>query len=106
MKVPFDAPNISGLVQKIVRGPTPTVPNQYSEFVRRLCSEMLNRNPKGRPSSDDILKRPKIQSIVRQMLDEASGTSNLQQLTPDEVSKLAAAPPPPPPPAGFRKGDP
>mmetsp|Transcript_54094 Transcript_54094/g.142495 ORF Transcript_54094/g.142495 Transcript_54094/m.142495 type:complete len:555 (+) Transcript_54094:115-1779(+) len=71
LKVPFDAPNISGLVQKIIRGPVPVVPNTYSDFVRQLCSEMLNRNPNQRPSADDILKRPKMQAIVRQMLDEA-----------------------------------
>lgn len=71
LKVPFDAPNISGLVQKIIRGPVPVVPNTYSDFVRQLCSEMLNRNPNQRPTADDILKRPKMQAIVRQMLDEA-----------------------------------
>merc|ERR1719161_1556351 len=38
LKVPFDAPNISGLVQKIIRSPTPSVPAKYSEFVRNICS--------------------------------------------------------------------
>eukprot|EP00930_Biecheleria_cincta_P021330 TRINITY_DN15838_c1_g2_i1.p1 TRINITY_DN15838_c1_g2~~TRINITY_DN15838_c1_g2_i1.p1 ORF type:complete len:561 (-),score=80.13 TRINITY_DN15838_c1_g2_i1:33-1676(-) len=69
-KVPFDASNISGLVQKIIRGPMPTPPAKYSEFTRGLISEMMNRNPGKRPSTDDILKRPQIQAIVRQMLDE------------------------------------
>lgn len=71
LKVPFDAPSISGLVQKICRGPIPTVPNSYSSFTRQLCAEMLNRNPGSRPSPDDILQRPRIQSIVKEMLDEA-----------------------------------
>jgi NIMA (never in mitosis gene a)-related kinase 1/4/5 len=84
LKVPFDAPNISGLVQKIIRGPVPIIPNTYSEFIRLLCGEMLNRTPGKRPSTDDILKRPKIQAIVRQMLDEA-------QVTP-EVAKAACDP--------------
>eukprot|EP00933_Yihiella_yeosuensis_P004874 TRINITY_DN109276_c0_g1_i1.p1 TRINITY_DN109276_c0_g1~~TRINITY_DN109276_c0_g1_i1.p1 ORF type:complete len:522 (-),score=94.00 TRINITY_DN109276_c0_g1_i1:243-1808(-) len=71
LKVPFDAPNISGLVQKIIRGPLPVVPNTYSEFIRQLVGEMLNRDPRKRPSTDDILRRSKIQAIVKQMLQEA-----------------------------------
>jgi len=70
LKVPFDAPNISSLVQRILRGPIPTVPVTYSEFTRGLVAEMLDRTPSKRPSTDEILKRPQIQSIVRQMLDE------------------------------------
>lgn len=71
LKVPFDAPNISSLVQRICRGPIPTVPSPYSEFIRGLVAEMLDRSPSKRPSTDEILKRPQIQNIVRQMLDEA-----------------------------------
>jgi len=72
-KVPFDAPNISGLVQRIIRGPIPQVPNQYSAWVRELTGQMLNRDPKKRPGSDEILKKTNIQTLVRQMLDEAQG---------------------------------
>jgi len=71
LKVPFDAPNIPGLVQKIVRGPTPSVPAAYSEFVRTLCSQMLSRNPDARPSPEDILEKPRIRTIVQEMVGEA-----------------------------------
>eukprot|EP00930_Biecheleria_cincta_P023226 TRINITY_DN16811_c0_g1_i1.p1 TRINITY_DN16811_c0_g1~~TRINITY_DN16811_c0_g1_i1.p1 ORF type:complete len:430 (+),score=69.57 TRINITY_DN16811_c0_g1_i1:50-1339(+) len=71
LKVPFDAANIQGLVQKITSSPMPAAPRGYSEFTCRLISEMMNRNPAKRPSTDDILKRPQIQAIVRQMLDDA-----------------------------------
>merc|ERR1719188_1148068 len=64
LKVPFDATNISSLVQKICRGTLPSVPAKYSEFIRQLCSEMLSRSPTSRPSSDEMLKRSKIQAIV------------------------------------------
>merc|ERR1719174_1794516 len=60
LKVPFDAQNISGLVQKICRGPTPQITG-YSEFTRGLASEMLNRNASLRPSAEIILQRPRIQ---------------------------------------------
>lgn len=71
LRVPFDAPNLSSLVQKICRGPTPTIPSTYSEGVRQLCTEMLQRNPDRRPSAGDILQKPLIQAVVRKLLDEA-----------------------------------
>mmetsp|Transcript_61653 Transcript_61653/g.133512 ORF Transcript_61653/g.133512 Transcript_61653/m.133512 type:complete len:598 (-) Transcript_61653:278-2071(-) len=72
LKVPFDAPNIPGLVQKITRGTVPSVPSTYSPFVRQLCGEMLNRNPDARPSTDDILQRPAINAVVKQSVEEES----------------------------------
>merc|ERR1719159_1785865 len=75
LKVPFDAPSISGLVQKITRGTIPTIPATYSSFTRQLCTEMLNRNPNGRPSTEDILQRPRIQSIVKDLLGEAQAVA-------------------------------
>jgi len=71
LKVPFDAANISGLVQKICRGPTPVIVASYSDFVKNLCTEMLSRNQSGRPSAESVLQRPRMQGIVKQMLDEA-----------------------------------
>lgn len=88
-KVPFDAANISGLVQKICRGPTPMIGPGYSDFVRNLCSEMLNRNPNLRPSAETILQRPAIQDVVRQMLDEAQAA---QQEEMSKVGSDGAAP--------------
>lgn len=70
LKVPFDAPNIPGLVQKIVRGPIPPIQGAYSSFIKTLCVEMLERNTSKRPSTDDILKRPPVQAIVKQMLND------------------------------------
>lgn len=75
LKVPFDAPNIAGLVQKIVRGPIPSIPNSYSGFVGQLCSQMLDRNPNSRPGSAEILDRPRIRSIVDQMIEEAQAAN-------------------------------
>lgn len=70
-KVPFDASNISGLVQKICRGPTPEIQGRYDDFLKQLCKDMLSRSSSGRPSAETILQRPRMQSIVREMLEEA-----------------------------------
>lgn len=71
LRVPFDAPNMASLVQKILRSPVPTVPCTYSDGVRQLCGDMLQRNPDRRPGAGDILQKPIIQSMVRKLLDEA-----------------------------------
>jgi len=76
LKVPFDASNISGLVQKICRGPTPSLPGGYSDFLRQLSSEMLNRNPSMRPSAESILARPQMQAVVKQMLERAQAAQD------------------------------
>mmetsp|Transcript_18057 Transcript_18057/g.38584 ORF Transcript_18057/g.38584 Transcript_18057/m.38584 type:complete len:640 (+) Transcript_18057:144-2063(+) len=69
-EVPFNAPSISGLVQKIVKGPIPTVPSNYSGFVSGLVREMLNRDPQRRPGASDILSRPQIQAVVDRLAGE------------------------------------
>eukprot|EP00928_Gymnodinium_smaydae_P052587 TRINITY_DN3658_c0_g3_i1.p1 TRINITY_DN3658_c0_g3~~TRINITY_DN3658_c0_g3_i1.p1 ORF type:complete len:534 (+),score=103.25 TRINITY_DN3658_c0_g3_i1:187-1788(+) len=100
-RVPFDAPNIPGLVQKICRGPVPQIPQPYSDFTKKLCTEMLNRNPSARPSADDVLQRPRIQAIVRQMLDEAQaekgagGGDEVAAAMPSHANPKASPAPPP-----------
>jgi len=96
-KVPFDAPSISGLVQKICKGPIPSPPSTYSPFLRELCGQMLNRNPRLRPSADEVLKKPQIQAIVRQMLDDAQ--SDKPEVKPAERPQSAAEKASPCPPA-------
>lgn len=88
LKVPFDAPNIPGLVKKIVSAPVPPVPSTYSPFIRDLVNEMLNRNPDRRPSPEEILQRPRLQAIVKQMLEEA------QEAQAASGSVIAVIPPP------------
>lgn len=68
-RVPFDAPNITGLVRKICRDPAPPIGNGYSDFVKSLCAEMLGKNPRIRPSPENVLARPRIKDVVRKMLE-------------------------------------
>eukprot|EP00927_Polykrikos_kofoidii_P017270 TRINITY_DN17840_c6_g1_i1.p1 TRINITY_DN17840_c6_g1~~TRINITY_DN17840_c6_g1_i1.p1 ORF type:complete len:659 (+),score=113.34 TRINITY_DN17840_c6_g1_i1:274-1977(+) len=87
-KVPFDASNISGLVHKITKGPTPQISSGYSDFSRQLCCEMLNRSSDARPSAESILRRPRIQEVVRLMLEEAQAAhSQEDRQTPSATSE-------------------
>jgi NIMA (never in mitosis gene a)-related kinase len=72
-KVPFDAPDLRQLIQKITKGPAPEVPSEYSVAMRNLCKELLDLDPVKRPPAADILKKPVVQEMVRRMLDEVKG---------------------------------
>lgn len=97
LQVPFDAHSISGLVQKICYGPLPIVPDSYSDFLRRLCLQLLDRDPKKRPSADEVLQLPEIQKVVRQMLEEVR---SLQQQERKAKAVTATAPT-----GSYRKDD-
>jgi len=73
LRVPFDASDLRALIQRITCGPTPELPAGYSDALRNLYRELLDRDPLKRPPASDILKRPVIQEMVRKMLDEVKG---------------------------------
>jgi NIMA (never in mitosis gene a)-related kinase len=71
LRVPFDAKNLAGLVDKICDCPAPEIPNSYSKELRHVCTMMLHRNPDQRPSANDLIQLPILQGIVRKLLTEA-----------------------------------
>jgi len=75
-KVPFDAPNIAGLAHKICCGPAPQVTSGYSDFVRCLRSELLDRYPARAQRGDNSVEV--IQEVVRQMLNEAQAGESIE----------------------------
>mmetsp|Transcript_20087 Transcript_20087/g.46179 ORF Transcript_20087/g.46179 Transcript_20087/m.46179 type:complete len:368 (-) Transcript_20087:184-1287(-) len=70
LRVPFDAPNLQALVQKITRGPLPAVPSHYSLDLRQLCGDLLHRESDKRPSATDVIRRQFVQDEIRRMLQE------------------------------------
>lgn len=90
-RVPFDAPNIASLVQKIVRGSTPQLPMDYSTSLRETCNDMLNRNPGQRPEAAEMLKRPMIQEMVKVMLQELQEAGNSNEAARGSVTSDAGA---------------
>jgi NIMA (never in mitosis gene a)-related kinase len=51
----FDAQNMKGLIQKILKGTYPPLPEVYSPDLKKLLSEMLIKDPNKRPSIKKIL---------------------------------------------------
>lgn len=69
-RVPFDAPDLKTLIQRITKGPTPDLPSEYSPELRQLGRLLLNRDPAQRPQTGDVLKHPIVQNTVKKMLAE------------------------------------
>lgn len=70
LKKPFDAPNILSLVRKVVKEPLEEMPRSYSDSVKDLLGEMLNKSPDLRPSAAAVLSKPCMQRAVMQLLAE------------------------------------
>jgi len=76
-QVPFDAPDLRSLIQRITKGPLPQMPSGYSESIAGLIRELLDRDATKRPPCSEILKRPAVQDVVRRLLDEVKGSEEM-----------------------------
>merc|ERR1719161_682824 len=92
LKVPFDARDLKGLIQKITRGPTPSIPQgRYSDELRDLASELLQRDTKRRPGAAELLTWPLLQDQVRKLLGEAMGPEGAEGGSSDGGSSAPLA---------------
>lgn len=66
----FDASSMKGLVVKILRGTYPSIPSCYSQNLRDLIDEMLEKDPKKRPSVKKILEKDFLSSRISQLLSQ------------------------------------
>lgn len=78
-KVPFDAPDLKSLIERITKGATPEISSDYSTALRNLGKELLDRDPVRRPPAGEILKRPVVQEMVRRMLEEVKGEEEAKE---------------------------
>jgi NIMA (never in mitosis gene a)-related kinase len=77
LKHAFDAQNLKLLVLKIIRGTYPPIPNIYSPELRALVASMIQKEPRLRPSVNDVLALPLIQQRIGQYLEpEVSGAKS------------------------------
>ena len=64
----FDASSMKGLVVKILRGTYPSIPSVYSQNLRDLIDEMLQKDAQRRPSIKKILEKEFLSSRISQLL--------------------------------------
>lgn len=67
----FDADSMRGLILKILKGVPPQTPEAFSESLRSLVVELLTKDPDGRPSVDEVLRRPLVRAMILKLLQEA-----------------------------------
>lgn len=68
LRVPFEAQELPQLVERIVRGPLPRLPNSYSPHLSDLVSEMLIRDAFQRPAAAALLHRQLVQNEIKRLL--------------------------------------
>uniref|UniRef100_H3AXS0 non-specific serine/threonine protein kinase n=1 Tax=Latimeria chalumnae TaxID=7897 RepID=H3AXS0_LATCH len=61
----FDARSWVKLLMKIVHGPSPSLPESFSEELNHILHRMLNKDPMVRPSAAEILKLPYVAENVK-----------------------------------------
>ena len=70
LRCPFAGANMKGLMLCISRGSYAPIPACFSSEMRKLIAEMLNLNPKLRPSINDLLRRPILQQRIAKLIED------------------------------------
>lgn len=71
LKPPFDAPSLTALSMKIVRGSYAPVSSSFSQGLKKLIADCLMVVPSRRPTVNAILKLPLIQDRIKTNLSHS-----------------------------------
>ena len=74
-----DDGNTMQLLKKIVDGPVPPIPDHYSNELKEIYSELMQKEPEQRPRIFDILKKPMLNDRARNLLDSKFYSSEFDQ---------------------------
>eukprot|EP00362_Geleiidae_sp_MMETSP1317_P002356 CAMPEP_0201286090 /NCGR_PEP_ID=MMETSP1317-20130820/114246_1 /ASSEMBLY_ACC=CAM_ASM_000770 /TAXON_ID=187299 /ORGANISM="Undescribed Undescribed, Strain Undescribed" /LENGTH=137 /DNA_ID=CAMNT_0047612585 /DNA_START=530 /DNA_END=943 /DNA_ORIENTATION=- len=61
---------MKGLVLKILRGNYPSIPSAYSDGLRQLINEMLQKDPQKRPSCRKILEKEFLRERINKLFGQ------------------------------------
>lgn len=64
---PFRAKDMNGLFKKVTAGVYDEPPKIFSPELTKLITSMIRVNPKDRPSCDQILRDPSVQTKMKQL---------------------------------------
>lgn len=90
LQLPFQAPNLVVLVMKILQSEPRPPPERFSEALRILSRQTLDKDPEQRPSIDQMLAAPVIQEALQMLALRPKGHPMLTQDAADEVDALLA----------------
>ena len=80
----FDASSMKGLVVKILRGTYPSIPSFYSQNLRDLIDEMLEKDAHKRPSVKKILEKEFLSSRISQLLSQTVAKHEFGKVFPSK----------------------
>lgn len=99
----FDSSNMKGLVLKILRGNYPPIPEIYSDNLRSLLSEMLQRDPQQRPSIKRILEKEFLSSRIAALLSHTVAKHEFTKGIVKTVEPVRQPSPPSPVPSSLSR---
>jgi len=70
LSMPFNAADVSILLNRIITAPLPRFPSTYSRDLGAISTDLFNRDPNRRPTAASILQKPILQNEIRRMLAE------------------------------------
>lgn len=70
LSMPFNAADVSILLNRIITAPLPRFPSTYSRELGAISTELFNRDQNRRPTAASILQKPILQNEIRRMLEE------------------------------------
>jgi len=76
---PFRADDMQGLYKKVIKGKYPRIPEHFSQEMATVIKFMLQVSPSYRPTCDQILSLPIIESLIKKFFPEDAANSTQAQ---------------------------
>mmetsp|Transcript_1219 Transcript_1219/g.1855 ORF Transcript_1219/g.1855 Transcript_1219/m.1855 type:complete len:776 (+) Transcript_1219:712-3039(+) len=70
----FEANSMKGLIGKILRGKYPSISTRYSSDLRRIIDAMLQKDPRKRPSVEELLSNSYVKKYLKKVESEMNPT--------------------------------
>ena len=74
---PFRADDMQGLYKKVIKGKYPRIPEHFSQEMATVIKFMLQVSPSHRPTCDQILSLPIIESLIKKFFPEDVSTQSM-----------------------------
>ena len=81
---PFRADDMQGLYKKVIKGKYPRIPEHFSQEMATVIKFMLQVSPSYRPTCDQILSLPIIESLIKKFFPDDVTQGSTQAHTSDD----------------------
>ena len=76
---PFRADDMQGLYKKVIKGKYPRIPEHFSQEMATVIKFMLQVSPSYRPTCDQILSLPIIESLIKKFFPDDLQNNHLDE---------------------------